>query len=479
MRVRIVRQLLLAGGVVLAASASASAQDFDLVISRGRVLDPESNLDAVRDIGIRGDRIAAISAGRLAGRDTIDARGLVVAPGFIDLHRHAHGPNSYRFQVKDGVTSSFELEIGTADVPAWYRMFGDRRLVNFGVAAGHISARMRVLGDSGFMLSTGRGKGPATDTQVAEIARVVDAGLREGAVAVGMGLAYTPDAAPREVLEVFQVAARHGASVHAHLGSGLSSLVELIDVAAASGASLHVAHVNSSAGSEIQAFLAAVRGARARKLDVTTELYPYTAGATLIQSALFDDFESWPDAAFERFQWAATGERLTRETFRKRRAEGGSVIAHGNREEVLRESIADPLPIIASDGGRNASDQPTHPRAAGTFARILGRYVREEKLLSLSQAIRRMTLEPARRLEVRVPEMRDRGRLRVGAFADVVVFDANRIIDKATFTDAAQFSEGVTSVLVNGTPVLRDAEFVAGAAPGRAIRASRVGQPAR
>lgn len=453
------------------ASSPAAAQTFDLVIARGRVIDPESGLDAVRDLGIRGDRIAAMSTTRLTARDTIDATGLVVAPGFIDLHRHAHGPNSYRFQVRDGVTSSFELEIGTADVPGWYRMFGANRLVNFGVASGHIAARMRVLGDSGFMLPTGRGKGPATEFQATEIARVVDAGLREGAVAVGMGIAYTPEAGAREILQVFRAAARHGASVHAHLGTGLSSLVELIGHSAVSGAPLHVAHINSTAGDDIPTFLAAVHGARARNLDVSTEVYPYTAGATLIQSALFDNFESWPDAAFARFQWAATGERLTRETFRQRRAEGGSVISHGNTEEHLRESIVDPLPMFASDGGRNAADQPTHPRAAGTFARILGRYVRDERLLTLPDAIRRMTLEPARRLEARVPEMRERGRLRVGAFADVVVFDATRIIDKATYTDAGQHSEGVSAVLVNGTAVLRGGQLVPGVAPGRAIRA--------
>jgi dihydroorotase len=205
----------------------------------------------------------------------------------------------------------------------------------------------------------------------------------------------------------------------------------------------------------------------------------------LIQSALYDNWEQWPEARFATLQWAATGERLTRETFAQYRAQGGSVIAHSNTEDRLRVSLADPRPFIASDGGRDLEDRPTHPRAAGTFARVLGRYVREEQVLTLPDALRRMTLEPARRLEARVPEMRDRGRLRAGAFADVTVFDPARVIDRATYTSAAAYSEGIVHVLVNGVPVVRDGGFddrallfgqrvpVGVRMPGRPIRAPR------
>jgi hypothetical protein len=149
-------------GAVLTGAAIAHPQTpapFDLVVAGGRVIDPESGLDAIRHLGIRGDRIAAVSTEPLTGRETIDASGLVVTPGFIDLHRHAHGDTSYRYAVRDGVTSAFELEIGTPDVDAWYRAMGPARLINFGVAAGHIGARMQVLGDKGFLLLTGPGRG--------------------------------------------------------------------------------------------------------------------------------------------------------------------------------------------------------------------------------------------------------------------------------------------------------------------------------
>jgi dihydroorotase len=181
----------------------------------------------------------------------------------------------------------------------------------------------------------------------------------------------------------------------------------------------------------------------------------------------------------------ATGERLTRETFQKYRAQGGSVISHSGNEEDVRVAIADPLPMIGSDGGRELDDRPTHPRASGTFARILGRYVREEKLLTLNDALRRMTIEPARRLEGRVPEMRDRGRIRVGAFADITVFDPSTIIDQSTYVNAAAYSQGVAHVIVNGVPVVRGGEFadratlqgqsvvIGSTMPGRPIRASK------
>lgn len=458
-------------------------QPYDLVIADGRVIDPESGLDAVRHIGIRGDRIVEISTTPLAGGDSIDASGLVVAPGFIDIHRHAHGNASYQYAARDGVTSTFELEIGTADVDAWYRMLGPSRLINFGVGAGHIGARMEVLGDNGFLLPTGPGRGPATPAQVTQIIAIVERGLRAGGVAAGIGTSYTPGAGVEELAAVVEAAGRHGAFVFAHLGGGVPQLTAAIDVASKFKTPLHIAHVNSTAGSDVRAWLDAIGAARKRGADVTTEMYPYTAGASLIQSALYDGWEKWPDERFATLQWAATGERLTRETFAKYRKQGGPVISFSNTEENLRISVADPAPMIASDGGRDLDDQPTHPRASGTFARVLGEYVREQKLLTLPEALRRMTIEPARRLEARVPEMRDRGRLRLNAYADITIFDPATVRDRSTYVNAAEYSGGITHVVVNGVPIVRDGAFATHAVlqgqrvmlglpmPGRPIRA--------
>jgi N-acyl-D-aspartate/D-glutamate deacylase len=161
------------------------------------------------------------------------------------------------------------------------------------------------------------------------------------------------------------------------------------------------------------------------------------------------------------------------------------VISHSNTEESLRIGIADPLPMLASDGGRDADDNPTHPRATGTFARVLGHYVRDAKVLTLPDAIRRMTIEPARKLESRVTEMRDRGRLRAGAYADVTVFDPATVTDRSTYTNAAAYSEGILHVIVNGVPVVRQGNLethatlqgqriaVGARMPGRPIRGPR------
>jgi dihydroorotase len=455
-------RLLAATALVLTAPAGAATrqQGFDLVIANGRVIDPESGLDAVRHLGIRGDRIVSVSAEPLGeARDTIDARGLVVGPGFIDLHRHGHGDDSYRRAVRDGVTSVFEIEAGPPDIDRWYRFMGPARLINFGAGVGHIGARMQVLGDRGFMLPTGPGRGAATPEQVAEILKVIDTGLEAGAVAVGLGVSYTPGASADEFNAVVRRAAAQHALVMAHLGNGVSRLRAVLDSVAAAGASIHIAHINSTAGDEIRAWLDVLVEARAKGVDVTAEVYPYTASASLIQSAIFDGWEQRPDEWFARLQWAATGERLTRETFARYRAQGGSVISHSNTEDVLRVSVADPLPMFGSDGGRDLEDRATHPRASGTFSRILGHYVRDEKILTLTDALRRMTIEPARRLESRVPEMRERGRVRAGAFADITIFDPAIVIDRATYTKAGEYSAGIVHVLVNGVPVVRDSEF--------------------
>jgi N-acyl-D-aspartate/D-glutamate deacylase len=433
------------------------------------VIDPESGLDGVRNLGLRNGRIERIATEPLRGRTVIDARGLVVAPGFIDLHRHGHGDEGYRSQVLDGITSAFELEVGVGDINAWYAEREPGKLLNYGAAIGHIPVRMQVLHDPGEFLPSGpAAQRAATDVEIIEMMRLLDQGLQDGAVAVGMGLAYTPQASAMEALQVFRMAAQHRASVHIHLRGGMSGLIEAIGDATISGAPLHVVHVNSTGGRNTPFLLKAIEDARARGADVTTEAYPYTAGATRIESALYDDWRNWPDERFSNMQWPATGERLTRATFEKYRAIGGTVVSHSNTEEMVAFAINHPLTMIASDGG------PAHPRGAGTYAKVLGRYVREQHGMTLPVAIAKMTLLPAQRLEGRVPEMKDRGRIRQGAFADIVVFDADRIIDHSTYENPRLPSEGIRHVLVNGTQVVRDGKIVEGVRPGRGIRATRL-----
>ena len=456
--------------VVAAASAEQPAAGYDLVIANGRVMDPETGLDAVRHVGIRGGTIAAISETPLAGARLIDAARHVVAPGFVDLHEHGQQDESYRMMVRDGVTSAFELEVGTANVAAWYAAREGGQIVNYGVSIGHIPARMKVLEDPGKgLLPAGiGGSGTANDAQMAAMELILREGLAQGAVAMGFGSAYTPGAPMSEIERMFRVAAAGGVSAHIHMRGGLAGLRETITAAAVAGARLHIVHVNSSAGNQIDGFLAAIQAARDAGQDVTTEAYPYGAGMTEIQSAPFDDWATWPDERFAQHQLVATGERLSRKTFAEARKTGGTVITHGRPEQQTRAAMVSPLAMIASDGfienGRG------HPRTSGTYAKVLGRYVREEGAVTMMSALGRMTLEPARRLERRTPAMAKKGRVQVGADADLTIFDPATVIDRATYEDAGIPSAGIPYVVVGGQVVV-DRGQLTKVRPGRAIRA--------
>jgi dihydroorotase len=306
----------------------------------------------------------------------------------------------------------------------------------------------------------------------------LERGLVAGALGVGMGPAYTPGASREELLRVFELAARRKALAFIHMrsagevepGGSIDALQEVLANVAATGASVHIVHITSMGLGQTRRLLAMIDGARARGLDVTTELYPYTAASTYLQSALFEP--GWQQRfgiSFKDVQWAATGERLTEETFTRYRARGGFVVIHMIPEDALRAALTHPTVMIGSDGVP-LTNGGGHPRGVGTYARVLGRYVREEKLIDLMTALRKISLMPAQRLEPFVPAMRRKGRIGLFMDADLTVFDPARVIDRATFEKPAQFSEGIRHVIVGGTFVVRDEQLVPNVTPGRAIR---------
>ncbi len=465
----------LAIGTLFAFGLQAQAP-FDLVIANGRAMDPESRLDATRHIGIRNGRIAAISPTPLPGRKTIDAKGLVVTSGFIDLHSHGQSDENYRYKARDGVTTALEMEVGVSPVKPWIAERQGKALIHFGATVGHIPTRMAAVGDNSDWLPRGpAATRAATQAEQEKTLALIRQGLRDGGLGVGMGIAYTPFASRSEILDVFKVSAAAKVPIFVHLRSGgrrdpgvVDSLQEVIADAAATGSSLHVVHINSSSGRAWLEAIDMLRGARARGIDVTTEAYPYVAGMTRLDSAIFNPgWRETLDSDFKDLMWVNTGERLNEKTFAERRKEGGTVITFTMREQDVDQAIAAPDVMIASDGW--ITEGKGHPRAAGTYARVLGVYVRERKVISLMDALAKISYLPAKRLETFAPSMKRKGRLKVGADADIAIFDPATVIDRSTYQNPAQYSTGIKHVLVGGVPVVTDEKLAEGIYPGQPV----------
>ena len=355
----------------------------------------------------------------------------------------------------------------------------NRGLVNYGVTVGHPRVRMQVMDDPGDFLPRGdaayRAASPA---ELEEIKSGIERGLQQGALGVGFGLQYTPAASRLEILDMFRTAARYDAPAHVHLRymglreptNSITAMEEVVAAAAITGAPLHIVHIQSSGLGAVPHLLEAIGEAQSRGLDVTTEAYPYTAGMTSIESAIFGD--GWQEVlgiSFGDVEWTQTGERLTPETFRRYRRTGGFVILHFIPRDMMEAAVSSPITIIASDG--RLQNGRGHPRSAGTYAKVLGRFVREGGALTWMDAIRKMSLMPAQRLARRAPMMRNKGRLRVGADADITIFDPETVIDRSTYESPAEYSKGMGYVLVNGVLVVRDGQLQDDVRPGQAVRA--------
>lgn len=449
---------------------------FDRVLRGGRVIDPETGYDAMADVGIDGDRITAIAAEPLRGRAVVDATGLVVAPGFIDVL--SYEPNSYGvwFKVADGVTTNLGMHGINNTAEGFFSFFGSeaqRPPVHYGGAFDNPHMRD---------VEAGLPTRPATPAQIDQLERLLEEGLAGGWIGLDVEPEYTPWVTEEEITELARVAARFGMPVFSHIRwsspgtpteGSLAAIDELLRVAEATGAGVHVDHITSMATHVMDEALAKLDDARARGIDVTACVYPYDFWATTLASERFAP--GWQERFridYDDLEIPGTGERLTEASFERYRAQNTLVAAYAIPEADVQTALRAPFVMIGSDAILEPGDN-NHPRSTGCFTRTLGRYVRELGVLSLTEALAKMTILPARRLEARVPAMRRKGRLQIGADADVTVFDPARVADTSTVDDPARMAVGVEYVLVAGQLVKERDVLHREVRPGRPIKAEQ------
>ncbi|MEX2269190.1 MAG: amidohydrolase family protein [Acidimicrobiia bacterium] len=436
-----------------------ASHTFELVVRGGRVIDPESGYDYVADVGIDDGTVLAISESSLTGVATIDAAGLVVSPGWIDIL--SYEPNSYGiwYKIADGVTTNLGLhglQARAADFFARWGSEADRPPTNYGGAFSNYWTRSVALGMSI--------DDAATSTQIDQLVAMCDEDLNNGYIAVDFEPEYSPGVAFDEIKALAEVAKQHDVPCTFHgrysddvsPGTNAETLAEILRVATETGARVHVEHIISTGGTyTMEQSLATLEEARAAGIEVTACTYPYDFWATYLASARFND--GWQERfhiSYEDLVIVGTGERLTASTFASHQRENELTAAYAIPESDVRLALQSDFVMLGSDSILEPGDR-NHPRSTGCFARAIGRYTRELEVIDLKSALAKATILPARLTEAGAPAMRKKGRLQIGADADLTIFDPATLADRSTVENPGVESEGVRYVLVAGQ-VVRD-----------------------
>jgi cytosine/adenosine deaminase-related metal-dependent hydrolase len=482
-----------------------------LVLSGGRVIDPGTGLDQVTDVRVEDGKVTAVGPG-LTGDTMLDVTGLIVGPGFVDLHSHVHTIAGQRLQALDGVTTALDLEAGLMPVAKAYTdAAAEGRPLHYGFSASWGGARAQVLlgiprtaslVEDLEVLGLPDWQRSSTSTELAHWVDLIRGEIADGALGIGVLMGYAPRTDPAEFLAVARLAAEAGVPTYTHVRelveadptTPIDGSLEIAQLAAETGAHMHHCHVNSTSRRHVDRVLKTLDASRREGSRVTVEAYPYGAGSTAIGAFFLapERLTSW-GLTPSSLLMVETGERIADERRLRELREttpGAPCIVEFLDEtrtedlDLLRQSLAfedsivasDAMPVFFPDGSHESSEWPlppggtTHPRTAGTFARSLRMMVREAGDWTWLEAFRRCSYLPARVLDF-APGARGKGHLGVGADADIVVIDPARITDMATYLDPVRPSVGVRHLLVAGTAVVRDGSLVTNAFPGRALRA--------
>ena len=500
------RTLTMFMGMVFAVPAFAA--DYDLVINGGRVMDPETKYDKVANVGIKGGRIAIITHKQITGKQTINAKDLVVAPGFIDTHFHWTRPIGYKLALRDGVTTAMDLEAGVYGqrIDDWYKMHAGKSQLNYGTSSGHEFARTKVtqnlpdddLLDAPWSVVKGRASGTAWSDEVLNLDKgnrmlaIIDEGLRQGALGIASTVGYIPGATAREMFEVQRVGANYGRPTAVHLrytpGSATTEAngaQEIIANAIALGAPAMINHFNNPGWELVQELLV-----RTRKQghNVWGEIYPYAAGQTTINAA-FARPENWVKKLGNKYedtmQDPLTGEFYTMEKYKKVLAESPAtqIVLYKMPPDSIPDWCRLPGVTYASDGMMvpgGWDDEPkwdtpyekipnTHPRLAGTRGTCLR--IAREKGIPLMQVIAAASYNSAKYLgDTGLKSMKERGRLQKGMIADITIIDPKTVKDNSTYAKGTLPTTGIPHVIVNGTIVVKDSKVLKDVNPGQPIR---------
>lgn len=451
--------------------AEALREDYDLVILNGNIYNPSTDHELNGyNIAIKDSVIKRITKDDIKGKEIIDASGLVVSPGFIDLI--SYDPNSVGIELKvlDGVTSNLAMHGGTEDAESWYRAWASAGVItNFGASSFVTRLRWPIVG-------YGVDAELESQEDIDKLVESVRENIEKGALGISFSLEYVPGV-KNELKPLLELANEYKVPTFYHLRysdeeRGLEGIQEVIDLGRETGAPIHIMHINSTGGTFVMdEALSMVEAASNEGLDISTCFYPYDFWATYIDSARFRP--GWQDRfkiTYEDLQIGGTDIRISKDTFDKYRSQHILVAAHGSMpESELISLLKNPTTMIGSDTIIEPSLN-NHPRGAGTYSRVFGKYVREENVLSIMDAIKKVSYFPAKRMESAAPSMNFKGRLEVGSHADITIFNPETIIDKSTVKDTAKPSVGVEYVLVNGTLVKNPDGLIKGTRPGQPIQ---------